>query len=216
VSIPYNPRVLIFGATGSIGAACVELLKNDYQVTIAGRDYDFLEVPETFDSVIWAQGKNLTKPFINTSEQDWENLFEANFTFVRRKLRDLLVAERLCKPGRIVVIGSVWAEIARVDKSAYIATKAALSGLTRGLAVELGLQGIGINCILPGPIDNKMTRANLTKAQFERLVSESPAGRLISVTQVAEVVRFLISQNSEGISGQSIELDYGWALSKHV
>jgi len=211
-----KPSVLIFGASGSIGSACFQLLKDDHQLTAAQRDYDFYQNSSLYDSVIWAQGKNLTKAFIETSEQDWESLFEANFTFVRRKLRDLLIAQRLRKPARLVFIGSVWSHIARVDKSAYIATKSALSGLTRSLAVELGAQEITVNCVLPGPVDNLMTRENLTKIQFDKLVSESPTGKLVSEKQVAEVVRFLISNNSEGISGQSIEIDYGWALSKHV
>jgi NAD(P)-dependent dehydrogenase (short-subunit alcohol dehydrogenase family) len=211
-----KPSVLIFGASGAIGSACFHLLKADYQVTAAEREYDFFQNSSHYDAVIWAQGKNLTKAFIETSEEDWEDLFEANFTFVRRKLHDLLITQRLRKPARLVFIGSVWSQIARVDKSAYIATKSALSGLTRSLAVELSLQGIAVNCVLPGPVDNLMTRANLTKTQFDKLVSESPTGKLVSEKQVAEVVRFLISSNSEGISGQSIEVDFGWALSKHV
>jgi 3-oxoacyl-[acyl-carrier protein] reductase len=89
-------------------------------------------------------------------------------------------------------------------------------GLTQALAVELGCNEIAVNSVLPGPIDNVMTRSNLSPQQLNQLVTESPAGKLVTLNQVAEVVRFLISGNSQGISGQSIELDYGWARSKNV
>ncbi len=216
MSLPSKPSVLIFGASGSIGSACANLLSGEYEVTSAHRDYSPLTSKTVFDAVIWAQGKNLTKPFIETTEEDWDGLFEANFSYIRRNLKELLVADRLYRPARLVFIGSVWSEIARKDKSAYIATKAALVGLTRGLAVELGSKEIAVNCVLPGPVDNQMTRTNLSAQQLNQLVAESPSGKLISVSQVAETVRFLISERSQGISGQSIELDYGWAISKHV
>jgi NAD(P)-dependent dehydrogenase (short-subunit alcohol dehydrogenase family) len=216
VSKSSKPKVLIFGASGSIGSACVDLLGKDYEVTSAAQDYQCSMSSTVFDAVVWAQGKNLTKSFIDTTEEDWGNLFEANFSFIRRQLQELLVSNRLCRPARLVFIGSVWTKIARIDKSAYIATKSALMGLTQALAVELGSNEIAVNSVLPGPIDNVMTRSNLSPQQLNQLVAESPAGKLVTLNQVAEVVRFLISGNSQGISGQSIELDYGWARSKNV
>jgi NAD(P)-dependent dehydrogenase (short-subunit alcohol dehydrogenase family) len=216
VSNSSKPKVLIFGASGSIGSACVNLLSKDYEVISATRDYECSTNSTLFDAVVWAQGKNLTKSFIETTEEDWDNLFEANFSFVRRQLQELLVTNRLCQPARLVFIGSVWTKIARVDKSAYIATKSALVGLTQALAVELGRDGIAVNSILPGPIDNEMTRSNLSTQQLNKLIAESPAGKLVTINQVAELVRYLISDSSQGISGQSIELDYGWARSKNV
>jgi NAD(P)-dependent dehydrogenase (short-subunit alcohol dehydrogenase family) len=209
-------RLLVFGASGSLGAACVTLLKNEYEIHTPKRNDELMKEPEKFAGVVWAQGKNLTKPFVETSEDEWVEVFEANFNFFRKRLKELLLSDRLSKPSRLVVIGSVWSEVARADKTAYIASKSALAGLVRGLAVELGPMQIAINSVLPGPIDNEMTRKNLTSDQLNTLKSESPSGRLVTPENVANLVKFLVSKESSGVSGASIELDYGWAIGKNV
>ena len=73
-----------------------------------------------------------------------------------------------------------------------------------------------MNAISPGPIDSPMTRKNLTTSQIDRITSETPLKRLVSVEEVTQVaVRFAIGEMS-GITGQDILVDAGWGVSKLV
>lgn len=92
--------------------------------------------------------------------------------------------------------------------AAYSATKAALDGLTRSMAKELGPVGIRVNSIAPGFMETEMT-SDLTDAQKARLVRQTPLARLGRVEDVASVVKFLLSDASGFITGQTLVVDGG-------
>ncbi len=92
--------------------------------------------------------------------------------------------------------------------SAYSATKAALDGYTRSLAVELGSLGIRVNSVAPGFMETEMT-AELTEKQKERIIRQTPLGRLGTVDEVASVVSFLLSNEAKFITGQTLVVDGG-------
>jgi NAD(P)-dependent dehydrogenase (short-subunit alcohol dehydrogenase family) len=115
-----------------------------------------------------------------------------------------------------VILGSVWQNVARSNKTAYITSKSALTGLVRGLAVEFGPLGISINGVLPGVVESEMTRKNLSQDQIEKIATGTPGHLLITAEQVANIVTFLLSKDSSGINGQSIVVDNGWTISRDV
>lgn len=90
----------------------------------------------------------------------------------------------------------------------YSATKAALDGLTRSLSKELGATGIRVNSIAPGFMETEMT-AELTEKQKERIIRQTPLGRLGTVEDVSSVVRFLLSDEAKFITGQTFVVDGG-------
>ena len=92
--------------------------------------------------------------------------------------------------------------------AAYSATKAALDGFSRSLAKELGPAGIRVNAIAPGFMETDMT-AQLTDQQKTRLVRQTPLARLGTVGDVSSVVKFLLSDESSFITGQTIVVDGG-------
>lgn len=92
--------------------------------------------------------------------------------------------------------------------SAYSATKAALDGLARSMAKELGPVGIRVNSIAPGFMETEMT-AELTDQQKARLVRQTPLSRLGTVDDVSPVVKFLLSDESSFVTGQTIVVDGG-------
>ena len=211
-------NVLIFGSTGTIGNACVKLFQSrGIDTTSAPRDIDseFLRGAH-FDSVVWAQGKNLTASVEETSAAQELEIFSANYFYVTKTLKLLLDESAIGAGSKLVVISSVWEKSSRSNKSAYIASKAALGGLVRALAVELGSKGISINAVLPGVIDSEMTRSNLTSTQIEEVESKTPGGNLVSLTNVANAVHFFSSSMSNGINGQSILIDQGWSISHEI
>ena len=89
-------------------------------------------------------------------------------------------------------------------------------GLAIGLAADLAQFGIRVNCVMPGVVDNLMTRQNLTAEQLSKIQTETLGGKLISAKDVANVVQFLCSRESSGINGQSIVIDKGWSIARHI
>lgn len=110
--------------------------------------------------------------------------------------------------GVIVNVSSVVGVRGFKGVAAYGATKAALDGLTRGLAKELGPEGIRVNSVAPGFMETEMT-SELTDQQKARIVRQTPLSRLGMVDDVSSVVKFLLSDASSFVTGQTIVIDGG-------
>lgn len=211
-----QPTALVFGSSGSIGEACVDVLSSQYQTFKGSRTFEDLNIGAPYDSVVWAQGINQTKHFMESTESDWESILDANLHFVRRSIFRLIEDNLIMNPASFVFVGSVWSRLTRYEKSAYIVSKSALEGLAIGLAADLARFGIRVNCVMPGVVDNLMTRENLTADQLNKIQTETLGGELISARDVASVVRFLCSSDSSGINGQSIVIDNGWSIARYI
>lgn len=110
--------------------------------------------------------------------------------------------------GAIVNISSVVGVRGFKGVGAYSATKAALDGLTRSLAKELGPMGIRVNSVAPGFMETEMT-AELTERQKAGIIRQTPLSRLGKVDDVAAVVGFLLSEEARFVTGQTIVVDGG-------
>lgn len=110
--------------------------------------------------------------------------------------------------GVIVNVSSIVGIRGYKGVGAYGATKAAMDGLTRGLSKELGSMGIRINSIAPGFMETDMT-TELTDKQKARIVRQTPLERLGTVEDVSSVVKFLLSDDSGFITGQTLVVDGG-------
>lgn len=113
--------------------------------------------------------------------------------------------------GRIVNTASITALDGggTFSKTGYAAAKAAIQGLTRGSARELGEHGITANVILPGPIDTDIMGGTLTDERKEGMSANIPLQRVGQPEEVAGVVSFLVSEDSSFVSGTSINVDGG-------
>lgn len=211
---------LIFGASGSIGSACIQKLQQSGNVIAGSRNLEELEhetnsIPR-FDGVIWAQGINAADSAEIFQIDSYEKVMGANVTFVLRSLRVLLDMGKIQSNSQLVVVSSVWSRLSRPNKMSYGISKAAVGGLVRSLAVDLGPLGIQINAVAPGPIDTPMTTTNLKPEELGRVISESPLKRLVNLGEVASVVCELATGKLSGVTGQEIIVDNGWSVSKLV
>lgn len=215
-----SSNFLVFGATGSIGSACAARLQSSGAVTYGSRD--LVELEDQIDSisqingVIWAQGINAADSSGSYDVDSYEKVMDANVTFVLRTLKVLLKKEKIQRESQLVVLSSVWGQLSRPNKLSYGISKAAIGGLVRSLATDLGPVGIQINAVSPGPVDSPMTIMNLKPEELERVISESPLKRLVTLDEVVSVICELASGKLSGLTGQDIVIDAGWSVSKLV
>ncbi|MBA3722585.1 MAG: SDR family oxidoreductase [Parachlamydiaceae bacterium] len=113
--------------------------------------------------------------------------------------------------GRIINISSIVGSRGYSGLSVYSATKAALDGMTRSLARELGSRNITINSIAPGYMETDLS-ATLSEEQLKKIVNRTPLGRLAMIGDILPSVRFLLSNDSSFITGQTILIDGGISI----
>lgn len=143
------------------------------------------------------------------SIEDVEEMLQVNLTGSIH-LTKLYLRERLAvrKRGIVVTIGSIVSQRGYRGLAVYSATKAALSGMTRALAREMGSKGFRLNMVLPGFLETDMSGA-LDADKRNQIVRRTPMGRLGSVEDVTPLVRFLISPGAAYITGQEFIVDGG-------
>lgn len=146
------------------------------------------------------------------SPEEWNTVVNVNlngtFNFIR-----ILVPEMMKhKFGKIINTSSVAAQaFLPIVSCHYSATKAAITGLTRHLAGELGAFNIHVNAVAPGRIETPMVTAvgDEVNAIF---ITDTPLGRLGTPKEVADVIEFLASDQSQFVTGQVIDVSGGWLM----
>ncbi len=228
------PKLLIFGGTGALGTAIAQKFSNEgYEViygvrTITDGKVQF-QVPLTtgpvpdllkgqlFDAVVFAQGANINDSVITSSVEDLNRLFEANVSFISENTKALLSHNLIKHKGKIVILSSLWEQLTRQDKMAYTVTKAAVGGLVRSMAVDLGnAKGILVNGLLPGIVETPMSRGLLSAKQMENIEAQTPGHKLTVPSDVANAAYLLGCEDNTAISGQSLFVDYGFAIARVI
>jgi hypothetical protein len=223
------PNLLIFGSTGTLGGAILDKYRAEkWDVTCAVRkvvnNYD-IQLPLTsailadkkFDAVVFAQGANVNGSAMQTGTKELNELFEANVTVIAESVSTLMGADAINQGGRVVILSSLWEQFTRQEKFAYSVTKAAVGGLVRSLAVDLGRQKkILVNGILPGIVNSPMVARTLSPEQIANVVGQTPSGELATPVDVANSVYMFGSDLNTGISGQSIFVDRGFSVARTI
>ncbi len=147
----------------------------------------------------------------DVTEDRWRHILGVNTDGVYRCCREAIPHMVHEKAGNILIVSSVWGVYGASCEVAYSASKAALIGLTKGLAKELGPSGIRVNCIAPGVIQTDML-AQFSFADRKALAEDTPLGRLGTVEDVAELAAFLSSDRAAFLTGQIIGCDGGFGM----
>lgn len=139
----------------------------------------------------------------------WDNLFDVNvrgaFLYTRACLDDMIHAGQ----GSIVYVSSMWGQVGASCEAAYSASKAALIGLTRALAQEVGPSGVRVNCVAPGVIRTDMLNC-YTNDDLMELADQTPLNRLGTPEDVANAVLFLCSEQANFITGHVLSVNGGF------
>lgn len=142
---------------------------------------------------------------------DWKAVLETNLNGMFFLTRAVLSAMVRARSGRIVNLSSVVARSGNPGQSNYCASKAAIEGFTRSLALEIASRGITVNAVAPGFIDTDMTAGLGDKARQE-LTSRIPLRRLGEPGDVAGAVRFLVGEEASYITGTTLNVNGGMHL----
>ena len=218
-------NAIIFGAKGSIGnyifnEFCKEKINiigtttninniSENIILVQNDKLDNLNIIEPVDIIIWANGDNCNDNIKTYNETIFHKILDANVTFILNTLHYLLKNNKIKNDAKLVIVSSIWEELTRENKLSYSISKSALSGLVKNVSYELSSRNILINNVLPGVIDNEMSRKTLSKEQFEYIKNYMNFGRLINLSDVYKTIKFLVIENT-GITGQSIKVDLGF------
>ncbi len=149
--------------------------------------------------------------FTDMSEQEWNDIVGTNLTGVFNCTQAVLPHMINQKSGSILNISSMWGEVGASCEVAYSATKAAVIGMTKALAKEVGPSGITVNCITPGLIDTAMNQ-NLAIEDVSAIIDQTPVGRIGTTNDIASTALFLTSDEASFITGQIIGVNGGFVI----
>jgi 3-oxoacyl-[acyl-carrier protein] reductase len=155
-------------------------------------------------------GRNVDRPFLSMSTQDWQEVIDTNLSGVFHVCRALVPA-MLDDGGVVINVGATTGIRPRMDGVNYCASKAGLLQLTKCLALELAPR-VRVNCLIPGAIETEelVTRFRLDDPpERARLVAEIPQGRIGTPENVADALEFLVGPGSAYLTGQKFIVDGG-------
>jgi NAD(P)-dependent dehydrogenase (short-subunit alcohol dehydrogenase family) len=195
-----------------IEAEGVESLVQPCDVTDIVQLRGIVESLEALDVLVNCAGANQPKPFIDVTEKTFDRLLELNVkaTFFASQA----AARRMIADGRdgvIINISSQMGHVGAVNRAVYCATKHAVEGLTKALAVELAAHRIRVVSIAPTFVRTAMTAAQLDDPPIrDRLLAQIPLGRFAHPDEVASAVVFAASDRAALMTGTSLVVDGGW------
>lgn len=228
-------NILVTGATRGIGKAIAEGL--DGNIFAVGRNEELLSRYKNYCVCDFADPKELEKlaEFIqankidvlvnNAGEYIYSKIEDVNYSQIEEITRVNLEAPlylisqavpymKSQNWGRIINIGSISGVMGEACASLYSATKSGLIGATKALALELAEYGITVNTINPGWVDTEMGNSSAEESEFkkEEIIECIPQKRFVEPSEIAGMVKYLISDEAKGVTGQSINLCAGLSV----
>ena len=227
--------VLVTGASSGIGRAqALTFLENGYRVYGVDKDENpgflnelrfvkmdlteeltplFTSLPEVDILCNTAGILDNYRPLHQTSAEDWEQIFALNLSATMKITRFYLRKMLEKKSGIIINMCSIASFLAGGGGAAYTASKHALAGLTKQIALDYADKNIQVFGLAPGAVKTAMTAADFEPGGLaDWVVEETPIKRWLEPQEVADVSLFLASGKAAAMQGEIIKIDGGWSL----
>jgi NAD(P)-dependent dehydrogenase (short-subunit alcohol dehydrogenase family) len=172
-----------------------------------------IETLGTIDILVCAAGITKRVPTLEMADQDWQRIIETNVTGVLRSCQVFgreMVARR---SGRIITIGSLSSFVGLFEVAAYVASKSAVAGLTRALAVEWAPFNVTVNAIAPGVFRTDMNSTLLESPRGQEFLTRTPMKRFGQIQELVGAAVFLASDASSFVTGHVLAVDGGFLAS---
>ena len=176
---------------------------------------------KTIDILINCAGIQYISEIENFPTNEWRKVIDINLTSSFITSKNIIPVMKKNNSGRIINISSVHGLVASENKSAYVASKHGLIGLTKAIALELSKTKITCNAISPGWVLTPLVEKQIKKLAFKNntsielekknlLFEKHPNQKFVSGKEIASLVNFLISKDAQNITGSSYSIDGGW------
>ncbi|HWA36946.1 MAG TPA: SDR family NAD(P)-dependent oxidoreductase [Burkholderiales bacterium] len=209
--MPFTDRIVVVtGAAGNLGRAVCAAFRSEgahvVELDIETNLLDQQVVNRAVEKIVLerkaihvlcniAGGFRMGKPVHETTDEDWNFLFDVNVRTVLHTARAVVPHMLEAGGGKIVNVGAFAAQRGVANMGAYTASKAAVIRLTEAMAAELREKNINVNCVLPTVLDTPQNRADMPKAD--------PA-RWVAPADLARTILYLASENARAIHGAAL------------
>jgi NAD(P)-dependent dehydrogenase (short-subunit alcohol dehydrogenase family) len=228
---------LVIGGSSGIGAACVESLRaagwptvifdlkpepgeDAVALDVRDREAVFAAVAELVESrgplgtVVYAAGTARVTPILKVQPKEWDLVLGVNLTGAFHVLQ--ATAPPIAAGGSFTAISSIDSTAPVPGLAPYCASKAGLEALVRSAALELGPVGVRCNAVLPGLVRTPLMEPQLARPGVEdAFIAQTPLRGIAAGAEIGDVVAFLASPAARWITGASIPVDGGMALTEH-
>lgn len=230
-------NILVTGASKGIGRKIADELKNSGNLFVCARnenllknigakDYcvcdlaDDLKILAEFiqkneiDVLVNNAGEYIYGSIETMKQEQIEHIFKVNVLAPAFLISKAVPYMKKNKWGRIINIGSISGVMGEANASLYSASKSALIGMTKALALELAQENITVNTINPGWVDTELGEKSIEESEFthDEILECIPQRRFVSPDEIASLVKYLISDDARGITGQSVNLCAGLSV----
>lgn len=175
---------------------------------------EFCSIIPCLDGIVHCAGLTKILPFQFVTKEDLDEVMNVNFYAPAELSRLLLKNKKINKESSVVFISSVsGVYCSAVASSIYSASKGAVNGLVKGMALDLAPKGIRVNCVNPGMVDtNILTESDITKEQLKEDMKRYPLKRYGKPEEIAYAVIYLLSDASKWVTGSNLLIDGGYTL----
>lgn len=228
-------KILVTGATRGIGKVIATTL--DGEIYVTGRNLDVLKTFKNYfqADLTTTEGICALGEYIELSDIDvlinnagayiWSEVDKMQYSDINKIIHTNLTAPlyliscatkkmKQKRFGRIINIGSISGVMGESGASAYSASKSGLIGMSKALALELAEYNVTVNTINPGWVDTELGSNSIDDSGFskEEILETIPQKRFVEPIEIANLIRYLISEEAKGITGQSINLCAGLSV----